>query len=273
MMLEKYFCMLFFGLFFLTTSNLPAATIYVPDNYKTIEEAVKNASSNDTIIVHEGHYTENVVITKSITIESTKGPEVSIIHASVQDEPVIKISNVNEVAITGFTVTGSLFAGIYIHNSNNGQFYNNKSENNGSGIVLISSNNNRLVNNTANSNEQYGIYLALSIGNTLEENTVSSNKDKGIFLSSSSHNNLINNKVNLNAWDGILLWSSPNNILKGNNVFRNRYGIVLSDSDSNTLTNNSTWSNIYIILPIVLIYIGIIVYLIQKNLLLLLFKD
>jgi len=266
-MLTKYLCMFFLGLMLLVISNLQAATIHVPDNYKTIQEAVKNASPRDTIIVHEGYYTENIIITKPLTIESTKGSDASIIHAAVQNEPVLKINNVNEVSISGFTVTGSQSAGIYLYNSHNGQLRGNKVVNNGSGIVLISSNNNTFVNNTANLNEQYGIYLELSNNNILEKNIVNSNKDKGIFLSSSSYNELINNNVNLNAWNGITLWSSHNNLLKDNNILRNRYGIVLSDSNNNILTNNSTWSNIYAILPIVLIYIGILLYLVQKHLL------
>ena len=250
-----------------------AAILNIPGNYKTIHEAVRNASPKDIIIVSEGYFAENIVITKPLTVKSVKGPDASIIRAAVENEPVFKISNAEEVSIEGFTITGSVVAGIYIHNSNNGQIRNNKTVNNGNGIFLLSSSHNILANNIANSNEQYGIYLGSSKGNTLEKNTVNSNKDKGIFLSYSSFNNLINNNVNLNAWNGIILWSSHNNLLKDNKTLRNRYGIVISDSNNNTLTNNATWSNIYIILPVVLIYIGIIFYLIQKNLMQFIYRE
>ena len=255
------------------TTTLHAATIYVPDNFKTINEAVKNASPKDTIIVNEGNYAENIVITKPLTIRSSKGPDASMVYALIKTEPVFKVSNAYEAAIIGFTVSGSLTAGIYFYNSQNGQILDNKIINNGNGVLLYSSNKNILANNSASSNEQYGIYLESSNDNTLEQNTVNSNKDRGIFLNSSSNNNLTNNNVNLNAWDGIMLWSSHRNTLKDNKVLRNRYAIVLSNSDDNTLINNSTWSNIYIILPIVLIYIGILVYLIQKNLIRLLYRE
>lgn len=262
------------AVFIVTAATPHAAIIYVPDNFKTINEAVKNASPKDTIIVNSGSYTENIVIiAKPLTIKSSKGPDVSVVHALIKSEPVFKISNVNEAAIIGFTATGSEVAGIYLYNSNNGQILDNKTKGNKNGIFLYSSDNNTVANNIANSNEQYGIYLESSNGNMLEKNSVHSNKDRGIFLNSSSRNNMTNNSVNLNAWDGVFLWSSHNNILKDNKVFRNRYGIVLSDSDNNTLTDNSTWSNIYIILPVVLIYIGIVVYLIQKNLVRFLYKE
>lgn len=251
-----------------------AATIYVPDNFKTINEAVKSASPKDTIIVNSGSYTENIIIiAKPLTIKSSKGPDASVVHALVKSEPVFKISNVKDAAIIGFTATGSDIAGIYLLNSNNVQVIDNKTAGNGSGILIRSSDNNILSKNISNTNEQYGIYLESSNGNTLEKNSVNSNKDKGIFLNSSSRNNLTSNNVKLNTWDGVFLWSSHNNILKDNKIFRNRYGIVLSDSNDNTLTGNSTWSNIYIILPVVLIYIGIIVYLIQKNLVRFIYRE
>lgn len=250
-----------------------AATIYVPDNFKTISEAVRNASPNDTIIVDSGTYTENVVITKPLAIKSSKGADASIVHALIKSEPTFKVSNVKDAAIIGFTATGSDIAGIYLYNSSNDQILGNKTIGNGIGMFLRSSDDNILSKNISNTNEQYGIYLESSNGNTLEKNSVNSNRDKGIFLNSSSRNNLTSNNVKLNAWDGIFLWSSHNNMLKDNRILRNTYGIVLSDSNNNDLTGNSTWSNIYIILPVVLIYIGIIVYLIQKNLVRFIYRE
>lgn len=273
--MRKIFSVLVACLVVLTgaTTTLHAVTIYVPDNFKTINEAVKNASPKDTIIVNEGNYTDNIVITKPLTIRSLKGPDASMVHALIKTEPVFKVSNADEVALIGFTITGSLTAGIYFYNSHNGQILDNKIINNGNGVFLYSSSKNILANNSASSNEQYGIYLEASNGNVLKQNTINSNKDKGVFLSSSNNNNLINNHVSLNAWDGIILWSSHNNTLMDNKVLRNRYAIVLSNSDGNILINNSTWSNIYIILPVVLIYIGIIVYLIQKILIRLIYRE
>ncbi len=260
----------FFALTFLLTMTAAAATseaavIYVPHNYKTIHEAVKNASPNDTIIVDDGNYTENIVITKSITIKSNNGPDASIVRAAVHSDPVFKISNANEVAIIGFTATGSLLGGIYLYNANNCKIQDNKTISNGSGILVYSSSNNVLINNLSNSNEQYGIYLESSNGNTLDKNTVNSNRDKGVFLNHSSYNNLTNNNVNLNTWNGVILWSSHNNTLKNNRILRNMYGMVLGESNNNILSSNSTWPNIYIILPVVLVYIGIALYLIQKS--------
>ncbi|MEK6725016.1 MAG: NosD domain-containing protein [Deltaproteobacteria bacterium] len=251
----------------LTALLLIYSTIIVPENYKTIQEAVINASKEDTIIVSEGIYKENVSITRPVSIRSRRGPDFTTILAAVPSEPVFKISNVNNVTISGFTTTGSLLSGIYLYNSNNGTITDNKSVKNGNGIIFYGSSNNTIAGNSADLNESYGIYLDSSNRNSLEKNSASSNKDNGIFLSSSSYNNLTDNNVNHNTWNGILLWDSSNNTLKDNRAWRNRFGIVISGGGNNTLINNSTWSNIYIIMPLILAYIGIISYFIQRRVL------
>ncbi|MEK7851112.1 MAG: NosD domain-containing protein, partial [Deltaproteobacteria bacterium] len=218
-------------------------------------------------------YTENIVISKPLTVKSSKGADAAVVHAAVPGKPVFEVKNVREAEIAGFTATGSLIAGIYINASDNVRIKDNKAIDNGSGIILSSSNNNTLSNNVASSNKQYGIYLKSSSRNTLDKNNVRSNMDTGIFLSSSNYNSLAGNNVNLNKWNGILLWSSHSNTLKGNKALRNMFAIVLSDSNDNLMTGNSTWPNIYIILPIVLVYIGIITYLIQKSLIRFIHKE
>jgi parallel beta-helix repeat protein len=246
-------------------TSLHAAVIHVPDNYKTIQEAVEKALPKDTIIVKEGAYRENIVIAKPLIIKSSKGPDATSVQADNSDKPVFKLNNVNEAAIIGFKITGSAASGIHLISSQYNEINSNKISGNEIGIFLHSSNNNTLTNNQADSNEQIGIYLELSDNNILKENSADKNNDKGIFLSSSNSNSLIKNSVYLNTWNGITLWSSQNNMLQDNNVFRNTYGIVISDSEENALIDNTIWSNIYIILPAILVYMGIIFFFIQKR--------
>jgi len=49
-----------------TPFSLSANTIYVPDDYSTIQQAVDDASAGDTIIVRDGTYTENVDVNKEL---------------------------------------------------------------------------------------------------------------------------------------------------------------------------------------------------------------
>lgn len=256
------FCM---ASLFLLTANLQAAMIHVPSDYKTIHESVEHASPGDTVMVGEGTYRENILITKPLTIKSEKGSENTIVQAAVRKEPVFKVLNVDGAAITGFTATGSDTAGIYIRNSRNILITDNKTLKNDSGLRIYNTRNSLFRHNTANANEQFGIYLEASGENTIEKNTVESNKDKGIYLNASHNNSVQENSVKLNIWNGIILWLSNNNTVKDNTVFRNMYGIVIAESKDTALINNTNWPNIYLILPVVLAYLALILFFIEQK--------
>ena len=250
-----------------------AATIYVRDNYKTIQEAVDHALPGDTIIVKDGEYRENIVISKPLTLKSDKGPDATVVRASHPAEPVFYVSDVSNAAIIGFTAAGSAVAGIYLNKAGNIEIRDNNTPNNRNGIFLYSSTNNVLTNNSSNSNDLTGIYLELSHNNTLEKNTANLNNEKGVFLNLSNGNKLLNNIANRNEWNGITLWASNNNRVEGNEILRNTYGIVESGSSNNTLNGNYTWTNFYIILPIILIYVGVLLYWIQRRIFRLIYSE
>ena len=53
----------------LSEAEASPGTIYVPDDYLTIQATVNAANPGDTIIVYPGTYTENVDVNKSLTIK------------------------------------------------------------------------------------------------------------------------------------------------------------------------------------------------------------
>lgn len=242
-------------------------TIVVPDNYKTIQDAVNKASTEDTIIVNEGTYRENIIINKPVFIMSRRGPDFTTVVAANPSEDVFKVNNTDSVEITGFSATGSLQSGIYLKNSNKSKIANNKTFKNGYGIKLYGSNNSVLTGNMADSNKSYGIFIEASDSNNVTKNSATSNGDNGIFLSSANNNKISDNAINYNTWNGILLWDSDSNTISDNSIWRNRFGIVISEGFNNTLSNNSTWSNIYLIMPLILAYIGIVSYSVQRRIL------
>ncbi len=252
---------------FLFASPAYAAVLRVPQDFKTINGAVDAASPGDEVVIDEGIYNENIVIRKPIAVRSKKGPGSSVVRAAIKGEPSIKIADVSGVTLSGLTASGSTASGIILTNANSNIIKDNHSVNNFYGITLYNSRGNTLSGNVANSNENYGIYLERASNNTIENNTSNMNKDKGFFISYSNSNRVIGNSANMNTWNGMTVWSSHNNVFKDNMTLRNTYGIVLSDSDDNELIDNTTLPNVFIILPIVLIYLGVITYLIQKNLL------
>ncbi len=243
-----------------------AESIVVPDAFKTVQQAVDNAKPLDTVIVKAGRYAENVVINKPITLMAFDAAASPVISAADRDSPVIKITETSGVHVSGITVTGSASnAGVLLANAHNSTLRNITATKNLSGIVLSHSNNNTVIDSTAEFNEIYGIYLEYSNANKVANNTASNNSDKGFFISGSNGNTITGNNANLNTWNGMTIWASDNNVITRNMTLRNTFGIVESDSKGNDLSDNTTLPNFYIIYPILLVYIGIIFYLIEKN--------
>mgnify|MGYP000737020539 CR=1 FL=1 len=88
-----------------------AATIYVPDDYPTIQQAIDNASNGDTIKVYDGVYYENLVIDKKITLQSDSTP---IINGN-QTGPCITIKADN-VVVDGFILFNGTY-GMYMNDT------------------------------------------------------------------------------------------------------------------------------------------------------------
>ena len=266
------FAVLFATLAFVSIGCASATTIYVPDDYAKIQQAVNNATANEIVIVRDGTYTENVdVNVNNLTIKSENGSDSTIVQAADSNDHVFEVT-ADYVNISGFNVTGATDrwkAGIYLnYRVDHCNISNNVASNNWAGILLDGSAHNTLTSNTASRNSNYGIYVRQSSNNnmlmnntansngvgislshvnnnTLTNNT-NSNNTHGIFLYSSSNNNtLTNNTAYNNTRGGIYLYSSSNNNTLTNNTVNtnNEIGIYLRDSSNNTLTNNTANSN------------------------------
>lgn len=195
------------ALLVLTTLGAVASgtTVYVPDDYPTIQAAVNAAASKDMIIIRDGTYAENVDVTKSLTIRSENGSTLTIIKAKDPNDHVFFVTS-DYVNISGLKVTGSI---------------------------------------SKNQKHSSGIYIGNGAGNCNISDIDASNNDYGILLVNSNNNTLKNNLANSNTWDGILLHSSGNNTLKNNIVSNNWRGIYLEYSPKNNLKNNTILKNHY----------------------------
>lgn len=239
---------------------------------ESIQTAINSAIAGDTIYVHAGTYSENIIVNKALTLQGD-GAGVVTVQTNDPDIDVFTVT-ADYVDISGFTVTGATSspnAGICLNNSDNsiiannvvsGNFVNifishsdrttltdNTISNCDYGIYMAFSSDNNLTGNRAISNEQYGINLVdSSNNNTIRDNIVSEGDYIGISMSySSSYNTLINNTVNSNSgYCGILLiHSSDHNTLRNNIVDSNgaNAGILLWSSSDNTLAGNRLTDN------------------------------
>jgi len=223
-----------------------AATIFVPTDYATIQEAVDAASPGDTVFVYNGTYYDDdgVKIEKDRITLQGEDANTTTIHGKWAAEEVVYVSG-DYVNVSGFTVTGSSSSGsgIFLSCSCNCRLSRNNATDNNYGIWLSSSSNNNLTGNSANNNNRYGIWLTHSSNsNNLTDNSANNNYRYGIFLQSgSNHNNLTGNSANNNDC-GIYLYSSSNN-LTGNSANNNYRGIYLDYSSNHNLTGNSANNN------------------------------
>ena len=198
-------------------------TIIVPDDYLTIQEAVNNANSGDTIFVRVGTYYETVVVDKSISLigEDKNG---TIIDGSKGEGSQVIAIKADGVLVSGFTIQ-------------NGSHSN----------IMVWSNNNKIVGNRiANNTWMGGIYVQYGAHNIIQDN-IFNNNSKAIYLywHTSVNNSVINNLIIDNGL-GIDLWYSGNNTISENTLSRNYCGMYFSwDSINNNISDNFIIHNEY----------------------------
>ncbi len=256
----------FFAFCLLPTAEAGPLIVRVPGDYATITEAVSAAPPGAMLIVGPGTYKENVVITKPVFLRSSRMSEKTIISAADRDKPVIHVKDAEDVTILGFTLKDSFISGILVEKARRLKIMHNRTLENENGAIIIGVKKGLIFGNIFDRNNSYGLYISESSGLRVAENSASRNGDKGLFLYSSNNNKLTDNNVNLNRWNGMLIWASNHNIIKNNKTMRNMFGFVTGESDENIISDNTSLPDLFLILPVFLIYIGFIFYLIQMYL-------
>ena len=223
-----------------------SATIYVPDDYPTIQGAIDASANGNTVIVRPGTYVENIdFVGKAITVQSEHGSSVTTIDGN-QAGSVVNFSS-GEGA-------GSVLDGFTIMNG-----YNSSA----GGIRCLSSSPTITHNTVSDNHAGYGSgggILCSSSSPTIFNNTISGNSandwpgDGGGIYCYSSSPSISNNTISGNSADfdggGICCKysSSPtieNNTITGNSVGHSDGGggICCKYSSSPTISNNTISGN------------------------------
>ena len=228
------------------TIKISGNTFYVggdgPGNYTTIQSAIDNASSGDTVFVFNGSYYENVVVTKSINLFGQDKND-TIIRYNDPEKCVIYI-NTDWVNISGFNIKGREY-GLVLYSSKHSTISDiNAIANWSTGISVVYSSYNTILGNYAPQNNVGGIGLYSSSYNVVTGNNVSSS-DFGIILRGSSYNTITGNNANYAFWYGIYLRGSTNNIILVNNASNSKsgWGINLESSNYNQVIGNIMLNN------------------------------
>lgn len=249
--------------FFLFGLRAEASIIRVPGDFEHIGEALEAAEPGANIIVHSGSYRENIVIKKPVFLRSSRGALKTTIIAADPSKPAIHVKDTRDVSILAFTIKGSDIAGVIAEKTKNLKVLHNIITENENGLLGLTIEGCNIFSNNLDENNSYGLYLNESRSCRVRSNSISRNRDKGIFLHGSNYNAILDNQVNLNKWNGMLIWSSNNNVIKGNRTLRNMFGFVTGESSDNEVADNTSLPDLFLILPVLLVYLGFIFYLIQ----------
>jgi len=271
--------LIFSGFFFLCT-HLFSSTIYVPDNYATIQGAINASAGGDTIIVRPGTFYENIdFVGKAITLESDQGADYTIIDGTQNASVVVfKNGETSSSVLDGFTITNGSAAeivhygggGIHCFNSSpriiNNFITKNFASDDGGGIYCEKASP-FISTNVIQFNETLqggGIYCDGS-SPTISNNTIAGNKAKttvyglggGIYCTYLSSPSIRENTITNNlagSGGGIVIHESAPKIVNnmiGNNLAELYSGggiyvlgsiIYPAEITGNTITGNTSFA-------------------------------
>ena len=201
------------------TTTAFAVILQVPDQYRTIQEAIHGSRPGDTIIVAPGVYRlppGNIMIDKeSLTLKSAGGAAETII-AGRGNSPVITVAEGSRAVIDGFTITSVKDMDTFAIR--------------GGGIYCAPSSSPVIINNIITGNNAvYGgaIYCDRSSTPAIINNVISKNKATGIG-------------------GGIYSFQAAPNINRNRlveNESADSGGGIFCYRDSSRITNNVLWKN------------------------------
>ncbi len=218
-----------------------STTIYVPDDYPTIQAAIDASFDGDVIVVRSGTYVENIdFLGKAVVLMSEEGPNVTTIDGNQAGSVVLFISGEGEnTVLDGFTITNGT-----------GTLYDEKYY--GGGIFCLDSSptiiNNKILDN-------YVIGRGAGIGCRNSTPTISNNEIRnndggmflrggGIYCENSSHATITNNTIRSNSANyggGIACRNNSSPLISGNTISANYAGSgggVYCENSSPTITDN-----------------------------------
>lgn len=209
------------------------ATLYVPDQYGAIQDAIDAAADGDTVVVRPGTYVENIdFIGKAITVRSESGASVTTIDGN-QTGSVVTFADSEGVdsVLDGFTVTNGSGTSIW-------------PDPRGGGIYCMDSSP-TIKNNIIEGNEIWWDY-----------NPSGTPEGGGIYCHGSAtiHNNTIRNNAVYGTWDALgggiycdQSTSVTNNIITDNVSQLSYWGSCMGGGifcrDHATITNNTISDN------------------------------
>jgi parallel beta-helix repeat protein len=214
-----------------------------PGNYTSIQKAIDNSTSGDTIYVYNKTYNENLdTKLKKITLMGQERD--GTIVQGQGTNPTLKIG-ISEVTVTGFTMIGVTPEPVIevAAAANTILIKDNLIQAGGYGVKLdLSTNKITMTGNIITEQVYAGIWGQTTSYDVINKNLIEKSGGQGIDLTlGSNHNSILNNTIVNNAKEGIFLEGigSNTNTISGNNVSSNQVGIRLTNAGTTTIKNNN----------------------------------
>ncbi len=247
-----------------------AATLNVPARYETIQDAIRVAQHDDTILVAPGEYRlffDNLtIVNTTLTLKSSHGPQKTTLSGRAT-KPVITIESSSNVVIDGFTITSRnategdptiMGGGIFIKPGSSPVIKNNILFGNissyGGAIYCDTESSPHISNNLFRKNKALvsggGIFSihskAIIVGNRFEGNETA---NSGGAIATVRDSSLITNNIlwnNRARFGGAISCDRAASMIANNTIVGNHAdygGGILVDKGSVRLNNLILWQN------------------------------
>jgi len=230
----KYSCVAFAAVLVLFSSPLCtafAATIKVPKNYKTIQEAVNKASYGDTVLVSMGTYTEHLLIKPGITVKS-EGSEREHNNFTAARRTIIRAPGGSMGVVQGKDNT--ILNGFSMVN-NVGGFSRSSA-----GVLMEG---NSKVVNCIISNLPYNGISVTGGQAYISNNIISKNSGTGIKCEDGAKTRIIKNQIQENVHSGIENDMHTETEIKGNRIYKNGIDGIMNTGANPFITDNDISNN------------------------------
>lgn len=197
---------------------------YSSSNVSTIQEGVNNVTTNGTVHIWDGTYTENVFVNKSVTIVANSSV---VLDGNGGNGLTITSNNTVVRNLTIENCNVSMSSGILIYNSS---------------YTLT----NITINSVTINNSQIGIYVYTEgiTNSDIIDCNLSGVNVIGLYLIDTSYTNITNCNVNNSGNVAVYLYNSSNNNISGNYICGDTAnGIYFFKSTANNISDNTFWDN------------------------------
>jgi parallel beta-helix repeat protein len=230
-----------------------------PNNYTTIQGAINDAASGDTVFVYDDSspYYERLLIDRSITLTGEEKHTTIIDGGLTNETPVLNITAPG-VIVQGFTIQNSSATGWFDYDSgviitaDHVQIKGNIIKDHRTGIQIgawimnttLTAHYCTIEENEITENNGFGITLLYGNSTNVSHNSISKNINGGISIAGYSNSNLISyNQIIDNKGTGVSIGYGADNTILRNNITRNRGGVYILDSHGNTIKENNIYRN------------------------------